>query len=233
MREHNLVLRAGPVLVGLALLSGCGGEELAPPFPEGSGQDAVDVSSYPEGPYGINIGSKIANYKFVGYSNAAVVNDALQEIHLSDFYNPDGNAVYAEEGREAQYGAGVAKPKALLIVVSSVWCGPCNYEADEVLPVKYEKHKPVGGEYLLQLADGPTPGAPAGQEELYRWTRKYDVNYPSAIDPSYKLGALFSADAFPANMIIDTRDMSIVEVVAGSPNASFWKKFEKVIDGTL
>ncbi|HSN97458.1 MAG TPA: hypothetical protein VLS89_04135 [Candidatus Nanopelagicales bacterium] len=213
-------------------ITGCAEDELAPPFPGESGQEAPDAAAYPAGPYGISVGSTIANYKFVGYINAMQVSDALQEIRLSDYYNPTGDAVYSDSPQEAQYGTGNPKPKALLIVVSSVWCGPCNYEAETVLPGEYAQHKPAGGEFLMQLADGPTPGEPAGQTDLYKWTLKYDVNYPSAIDPSYKLGALFNSDAFPANMIIDTRDMSIVEVIAGAPDAGFWNKFEQVLAGT-
>ncbi|AKT43377.1 TlpA family protein disulfide reductase [Chondromyces crocatus] len=232
MQKDELVRWAGVGAVGLSLLSGCVSEELAPPFPNGSGQDAIDVAAYPESPYGIRVGSTIANYKFVGYANASEVNDALQEIRLSDFYNPTGEDVYSDEGRDVQYGAGKAKPKALLIVVSSVWCGPCNYEAEKVLPDEYKRFAPHG-EFLLQLADGGTPGDPAKQRDLYNWTRKYKVDYPSAIDPSYKLGSLFNADAYPANMIVDTRDMSIVQVVSGSPSSGFWNTFQRVVDGTL
>lgn len=235
------------VLGAIALLSsGCtsgtgggdagggGGEQdkLAPAFPEGTGQQAANAKPYPDGPYGVGKGSIIANYKFVGYANSLKVNNALQQIELAEFYNPTGDALY-EEG--TVFEVGTPKPKALLIDVASVWCGPCNYEAGNILPDLYAKYKPMGGEFLGQLADGNTPGTAATTKSLYNWTSKYKVNYPDTIDPSYKLGALFSADAFPANFIIDTRTMKIKEILAGAPEVggSFWKTYEKVLAGTI
>lgn len=234
-------------LLGAIALMGCGAKgtgggdnsgdnggddgQLAPAFPEGTGQQAASTKPYPEGPYGVGKGTVIANYKFVGYANALKVNNALQQVELAAFYNPTGDGKF-EEGTVFEVGA--AKPKALLIDVASVWCGPCNYEAGNVLPALYKKYKPMGGEFLGQLADGATPGIAATTKSLYNWTTKYKVDYPDVIDPTYKLGALFAADAFPQNFIIDTRTMKIVEIIAGAPEAggSFWKTYEKVLAGT-
>ncbi|KYF73492.1 thioredoxin family protein [Sorangium cellulosum] len=174
----------------------------------------------------------IANYQFVGYANAYANNDTMQPIQLADFYNPTGTEVFPEG---SQYGAGEPKPKVLLIDVSSVWCGPCKIEAESVLPGLYEKYQPLGGEFLMQLADGRNPGEPAVALDLRRWTTQYDVKYPSAIDPSYKLGALFQADAFPANMLVRTQDMTIIEVVSGVPaeDSNFWRTFEQIMNGEI
>jgi hypothetical protein len=198
-----------------------------PTFPEGTGQPAATAALYPDGPYGIQTGSVIYNYQFVGFINAAEFREGMQLIALADFYNPTGAEVFPADSR---YGANKPKPKALLINVSSVWCGPCNYEAAEVLPGEYAKYKPLGGEFLLQLADGPDPSTPADPADLDRWTRRYRVDYPAAIDPSYKLGKFFSADAYPANMIVSTKDMKIVEVIAGTPDEAFWRKFEGILN---
>jgi hypothetical protein len=214
-------------------LVGCGGSEEAedpipaPPFPEGTGQPSATAALYPGGPYGIKTGSVIYNYQFVGFINAAEYREGMQQIQLADFYNPTGTEVFPADSR---YGANAPKPKALLINVSSVWCGPCNYEAAEVLPGEYVKYKPLGGEFLLQLADGPDYNTPAEPSDLDRWTRRYAVDYPATIDPAYKLGKLFSADAFPANMIVRTKDMTIVEVIAGTPDDAFWRKFEGILN---
>jgi hypothetical protein len=227
--------------LGVSLLSlvGCGEDDggvPAPVFPPGSGQLPNGAVAYPAGPYGVGVGSIIENYQFVGFANAMADTSAMQLIQLADFYNPTGEEVFPEG---SPYGAGEPKPKALLIDVSSVWCPPCNEEAKDVLPSLYEKYQPQGGEFLLQLADGPTRNVPAEPKHLYNWTLKYKVDYPAAIDPSYKLSSLFEADAFPANMIIKTKDMTIVEVISGSPTPGtaagniFWKIFEKVLSGEL
>ncbi len=241
MRQSTFALTGA--IVGAMALMGCNGSSgsgggdsgdgtLAPAFPDGTGQQAHGAKAYPAGPYGVGKGSIIANYKFVGYANAQKINNALQAIELADLYNPTGDGVF-EEGSVMEVGA--PKPKALLIDVASVWCGPCNYEADQVLPGLYAKYKPLGGEFLLNLADGVTPGTSATTKSLYNWTTKYKVDYPATIDPTYKLSALFDQDAYPANMIINLKTMEIVEVIAGAPEAgsSFWKKYEQVLNGQL
>lgn len=199
----------------------------APDFPANSGQPANGEAAYPPGPYGISQGSIIANYEFMGFPDPMANNTELVRIQLADFYNPTGTDVYPEG---SPYGAGKPKPKALLIDVASVWCGPCNEEAKSVLPVKHAELQPLGGEFLLQLADGPYSGTAATSKNLTNWTTKYDSGYPSAIDPTYKLAALFDSNAFPANMIINTRTMKIETVISGVPSDAFWTKFEKVLN---
>ena len=224
----------GVTAAAIALV-GCSNKEpenqIAPAFPDGTGQQAHNSKPYPAGPYGIGKGSIISNYKFVGYVNAMTDNVNLAEIEMAEFYNPTGDGVF-EEG--SVFPVGSPKPKALLIPVASVWCGPCNYEADSVLPGLYDKYKPLGGEILGQLADGPTPGKAATQKSLYNWVNKYDVTYPMTIDPGLQLGALFDQSAFPTNMIIDPRTMEIVEVIAGvaEEGGSFWQTFDNVLAGT-
>jgi AhpC/TSA family protein len=228
----------GSLVLGLTAalgLLGCTQEapvDSTPPFPGGTGQLPSGVSPYAPGPYGISKGSTVENFELVGFPNAISDTSGLRIIKLADFYNPTGTEVFPEG---SPYGAGEPKPKALLVVVSSVWCGPCNYEADEVLPGLYTNYQPKGGEFLLALADGPTAGVPAVSKNLFQWTTKYEVNYPSVIDPSNKLAALFEADAFPANIIVRTKDMKIMEVTSGAPPAgtTFWKTFEGILAGKL
>jgi len=235
MRHTIFAVLGAIALIGCDGASGQGGGDsgdgtLAPAFPDGTGQQAHGAKAYPPGPYGIGKGSIIANYKFLGYANSLKDASTLQPIELADFYNPTGDAVY-EEGTVFEVGA--KKPKVLLIDVASVWCGPCNQEAADVLPGLYQKYKPLGGEFLSNLADGGTPGIAATSKNLHAWSSKYDVDYPIVIDPTYKLSALFDQDAFPTNMIIDTKTMSVVMVIAGAPapGGSFWKAYEKILNG--
>ncbi len=213
----------------------------APEFPANSGQAAKPTIAYPAGPYGINVGSIAPDFEWKGFQNALVQNDVanMQTIRLSDFYNPHvaddtyAPASPAEDDRlhtSELYGAGTPKPKALAVDIASVWCGPCKAEAETVLPPLYIKYQPQGGEFLLQLGDGATGGKAATPKDLYTWTKKYQVNFPSTIDPDYKLGELFAKNAWPANVIIDTRTMKIVYAIAGVPNATYWAKFESVLN---
>ena len=84
---------------------------------------------------------------------------------------------------------------------------------------------------LLQLGDGATQGKAAAPKDLVNWTKKYKVDFPSTIDPDYKLGELFAANAWPANAMIDTRTMKIFVIIAGVPDDAYWTKFEKVLKG--
>jgi hypothetical protein len=220
-------------ILGCAALigAGCEGdtapvEEEAPPFPEGQGQDPNLGIAYPGGPYGVNLGSVVQNFKFVGFPRPESQTDDAFNIQLADFYNPSGEDVWPEG---SPYGAGTPKPKALWIIVSAVWCGPCNAEAKDTLPGKYDEYAPQGVEFLLNLADGPTPGVPAEFKHLDSWVGKYETKFPAVIDPSYKLSALFQQNAFPTNMLVDTTTMEIVEVVAGPPTSTFYGQLEDIL----
>lgn len=198
----------------------------APPaFVDSTGEAKSEVA-YPSGPYGVGVGSIIQNYDFIGYADAVANTATMQAISLGDFYNPhafdasyqpaagqpDDRLVATGTGYEL---AGKLKPTVLLVQVASVWCGPCNQEAADVLPPKHALYAPCGGEFLLNLADGPTSGVSATPKSLYNWTKQYDVNYPAAIDPEYRLGALFVQSVYPQNMIVDTTTMKILAIFPG------------------
>ncbi|MFO0549259.1 MAG: TlpA family protein disulfide reductase [Polyangiaceae bacterium] len=221
------VTLACAVAASTVALAGC--DEEAPPFPEGQGQSSNPSARYPQGPYGIEKGSVIQNYKFVGFPDPLADKENAVEIQLADFYNPSGDELY-EAG--SKYGEGTPKPRALLINIAAVWCGPCQFESKEILPEEYEKYRPRGAQFLLELADGPNVGEPAEFSHLVSWTTKYKTAWPSAIDPSYKLSALFEADAFPANILIDTSTMEIVSVVAGVPESGddFFKSLDALLE---
>lgn len=254
IRTVGVLFTAVTALAALAS-SSCGGgtsdptvvqlppaDHAAPGFASGQGQPKIGTVAYPAGPYGISKGSVVENYQFLGFANASVMNDpaAMQNVMLADFYNPHADdPTYAPAdastddrlyGPDSPYGAGTPKPRVLLIDVASVWCPPCNEEAKTTLPGKHLKYKPCGGEFLLQLADSATPGVAALPADLVRWDNRYKVDYPSSLDPSSKLAALFSQDAFPSNLIIDTRTMKIIDVEAGIPPASFWTKYEATMN---
>jgi hypothetical protein len=231
MNLSTALRRTMAVGLSLAALSaGCAGETIeedAPPFPEGQGQSPNVGARYPAGPFGIEKGSISENYKFIGFPDPSKDKSALREIQLADFYNPTGDEVWPADS----IYAGKKKPKALLIVVSAVWCGPCQYENAEILPDEYAKYNPLGAEFFLLLADGPTVGKPAETKHLINWTTKYNTAWPAVLDPGSKLSALFEADAFPANLLIDTTTMEIVDVVAGVPEqgSSFYVALEGLL----
>ncbi|HVK64874.1 MAG TPA: TlpA disulfide reductase family protein [Polyangium sp.] len=217
-------------------LIGCGSDEgdgnVTPGFPDQTGQlpRGSWALPYPAGPFGISKGSIAQNYELIGFPNAKEkIGDGVRFISFAEFYNPTGDGVFPEN---SVFPAGTPKPKALAIIISASWCGPCQYEAAEVLPGLRAEYNPIGGEFLLALAEGIS-GSPATPDDLTKWVKKFAVDYPSVTDPGGKLAALWESDSFPANIIINTRTMEIVHTYAGPPPATYWKTFEKVIAGTL
>lgn len=232
---RNDVLLRGLVL-GLAVFVGAVGcaddGDQTPGFTPKTGQTprGTEQVAYPAGPYGIAVGSTVPNYEFAGFVNAMESTASMQAISLADFYNPSGSDVYSET---SQYGAGKPKPKALLVILSAGWCEPCKQEAATVLPGKYADLHPQGGEFLLTLADGAQYGVTAVGKDLYNWTMKFDVSYPAVIDPASQMSAITSQDAFPANVMIRTKDMKIMRSFTSAPDASDWAYFQKIIDDVL
>lgn len=217
------------VLVGSILLGASGCDVEVPPFPAGQGQLKAAVT-YPAGPYGVTKGSVITNFVLSGFVDPSVNADpaALVPITLGDFYNPTGDEVYPAG---SVHGEGKPKPKALLIDIGAVWCTPCQYEAKVILPKLYEQYKPLGAEFLFDLADGATNGVAATPKELVTWVTKYKSHFPCALDPDRKLGASFNTDSFPVNMVVDTRTMQIADIIPGIPDeeGAFFKTLEALL----
>ena len=105
----------------------------------------------------------------------------------------------------------------LSLDVASVWCGPCNDEAMCVVPALHKRYAACGGQFMLQLADGPSQGVSAVPKDLVNWSEAYGVNFPAAIDPEYKTEVIWAAEAFPENILFDTTTMTILNRIAGVP----------------
>lgn len=239
--QHKVLLGCFALLLASAV-AGCSDDRLESSSPTGeANQPASGPTDYPAGPYGTSKGSVVARYQFKGFQSPHVESGSMQAIQLADFYNPhadDPGYAPADPTQDDRlfpegslYGSRAPKPKALSISVSSVWCGACQKEAKLVLPGKHLLYKPLGGEFLVQLNDGPAPGHAASQQDLLGWTTKFQVNFPATIDPSRQLDALFVMAAYPTNIILDTRTMRIVEVVPGVPNEAYWNLFRDTLLG--
>jgi hypothetical protein len=211
-----------------SLVAGCQSGSGDPPEPlDGSGIDVEE--GYPEPPYGTTIGSVIQSFSFEGYVNPAtgIGADALVTIELAQLHNPTGEGLY---GEGSPFGEGNPLPKALMVNVSAVWCGPCKEEAATILPAEYDALAPRGMELVSVLTDSLEPGVPATVGDLDGWVTLFGSDYPSVIDPDYQMGTLFDTSQYPGNFIIDTRTMTIVEVLVGKPGASFFDKLDELLD---
>jgi hypothetical protein len=223
MRIEALLSVASVSAIAFGLL-GCSS---TPPPPFAGGGEVASAPVYPPGPFGTGVGSQVENFDFVGYANPKADHKTMQLIQFADFYNPHAfdttykPASTAEDDRlfppGSQYGEGQPKPTVLSVDIASVWCGPCNAEADCVVPSLHKRYAPCGGEFMLQLADGHTVGTAAVPNELEAWAFDYGVDFPAAIDPEYKTEIIWAASAFPENILIDLTNMTIIDRIAGVP----------------
>jgi len=231
-------------------------------FADGQGQAAVEQAAYADtADWGVTVGTAIPNWAFVGFANSEnPALQGLQQISLSDFYNPHGYeyAACVKGGATdcaskfpdavfpagSPFGEGQPKPRALSVGQSAVWCGPCNNEAKLLLPGKAKEYLAKGGQFMIALVDGPKQGVPATYKDISNWTNKYEVAYPLLTDPNDFLPQLFPP-SLPSNGIIRTSNMHIEMVIAGAPesptgalckqypneeNCKYWEEFDKVIE---
>jgi hypothetical protein len=180
-------------------------------------------AAYPVGPFGDAVGSVIRNYKFRGFARPQDGDFSGQTIQMADFYNPTGAEMHAAE---SMYGA-KPKPKAVLIVIAAGWCEPCKHEAREILPGEYAQFAPQGAEFLTIMAEDPSSNQP-DLVDLSKWTNAYDSLWPSVVDGQFKFFALAEEPAFPANILVETKTMTIVDRVAGADPAIF-SKMEQIL----
>ena len=202
-----------------------------PPIPLPGSGGVVTGQAYPEGPYGATVGKVVKNFIFPGYQRPrnGLGETFHGEVPLGDFFNPTSEGVFPDD---SLYDPGQPLPRALVINVSAVWCGPCKFEAQNTLPDEYEHFKPLGAEIMMVLLDSGKPGEPASFNDLDNWLTSYDSAYPSVIDPENQIGTLIDTSAFPSHFIIDTRDMTIVESIPGSPQDAFWETLETLLAET-
>jgi len=220
---------------------GCAAEtpdEVAPEFAADQGtpelyNPATDAD-YPAGPFGYEVGDIIPNYAFVGYPTYTGGTPGLYHpVYMADYYNPTGQGTFAVD---SPYGPNKPKPVALNLVMSSGWCGPCQVEAADILPPKFELLAPAG-HFTSILIDGYEGGVPADFEALDAWSDSFLPAFTQVIDPKSQVMPHYYP-AYPGSLIIDTRTMQIVLVEVGQlptatdPDQEFWDIFDEVIAGT-
>jgi hypothetical protein len=156
---------------------------------------------YPCGPYGYAAGTIIENLEFVG----------KRDDNASGFTEATDQAIVM------QLSDVVADPaiQVLMIDICPVWCGPCNLDQPGLVQM-YNDYKPGGHvEFYAVLPQDVVPGNPADLQDLDRWGGRYRLPYPIGIDPTQKTNPYNPIAAYPAHVVIRTRDMKIAWVGNG------------------
>jgi hypothetical protein len=189
-------------------------------------ETAQPQAAYPEGPYGLAIGSVVPNLKFYGWHNPQVSADPnhLEEIDFAQFYNPTGQDTWPADG---SYRPGEPKPKVLWVDISAQWCSACQAESKTELKSLYAKYQPMGAELLLELIEDQD-GGPAKPANLLMWTNAYKTAWPAIVDPTRQMFTLAVPGSYPGNLLIDTRTMKLIARVgdAPPPNDPFFTTLE-------
>ena len=183
----------------------------------------------PVGAGTVTEGRVLFNYEFEGYVDPAsrgVGEDLRETLSICDFYNPTGDGVFNDDSPFA----GQAKPKALMVNVSAVWCQPCKLEASEILPEEYELYNPRGLEILMVLADAQSQGVAAGFEDLELWVNAFTVHYIGSVDEGRDFTNQFNSGQFPSNVLVDARTLEVVRNIPGLPGDDFFTQVEQLLE---
>lgn len=239
--------RWGIRLAGLAaqaaLLAGCSSQPLDAATSDGSagstapggspsaagsagvspgGSAAVDApdyqkQDYPAGPYGIGLHATLENFGFLGWRDPVASNydeNALEEVRLGEFYDPDGSK----------------NIKLIWINASAVWCTVCRAEMTDIRDNQVNQaFKPRGVQLIVTLFEDNKSG-PARPLDLHNWgnASQYAIDFPLLLDPSFKLGAFFTSDATPLNMLVDARTMKVIDATMGY-SLDYWQQVDKLL----
>ena len=189
------------------LAAGCSG-----PLVDDTPNQMPNAVNYPKGPYGYVQGSTIQNIHFVGKNemgdqNAGAYSGiSMMPVQLADFYNDSSTKYVALSGVAG-------------------WCSPCNQEQAEV-PNLQAKYEPMGVKFFEAMMQGynEQTGAPATENDINRWQTAHHLEVGIGTDPGNEIFQYADLSAFPVNMVIRTRDMSIVYMNVG---------YDPNLDGTL
>jgi hypothetical protein len=203
--------------LGALCLAGCGSSSGGGGTSEDPGGNELNTDNL--NPYGIayptdNLGnqkrqdtiagSRMRNYKFAqGFRFPASTGETAQTpqpVKLADFYDPHGESKY----------------KLIHLVVSAVWCNPCNVETEELQDVS--EGELAKGVVTIQFLNEDMNHNPAKLTDLEGWIQKHGIDsFNQVLDPNNAFGAFFDQAAIPWNAYLDARTMEILDSYQGGP----------------
>lgn len=206
--------------------SGAGGSDAggsAGTSAQGGGAQGI---VYPKSGFGYAVGTVIEDLSFQGVPNPAALGfvsaPSAVKMSMHDFYNPKNDPAKAFDP---------AKPTALVVVIAALWCGPCGTETQTITGTAskpgYHDYWKDKGVMFMQTVYQNDAGEPAEFKDLDFWTKKYNVQFTSVIDPGAKFDAYFPTPGFPHALIVDLTTMKIAFADSGGdfgPNNSILKQ---------
>jgi len=172
---------------------------------------------YPTGPYGTGVHATLENFAFLGWRDPVASNydvDKLERVQLSEFYNPDGRS----------------NVKLIWINASAVWCGVCRGEMEDIKANGVRAAFGPRGVQLIGTLFEDNKAGPARPLDLHNWGSlpSHSIDFPLLLDPGFKLGAFFTSDATPLNMLVDARTMKVLDATMGY-SADYWQRVDRLL----
>jgi hypothetical protein len=178
---------------------------------------AYTKQAYPAGPYGVGVHATLENFAFLGWSDPVAADydvTKMEEVRVGDYYDPDGSK----------------NIRLIWINASAVWCSVCRAEMTDIRDNGiHAKFGPRGVQMIVTLFEDNKSG-PAKPLDLHNWgdQKQYAIDFPLLLDPSFKLGAFFTSDATPLNMLVDARTMKVIDATMGY-SSDYWQRIDKLL----
>jgi hypothetical protein len=186
---------------------------------EGGSAGGVDYQKqdYPPGPYGTGVNATLENYAFLGWRDpvaAGYDQSQLEQVHLSEYYDPTGSKGL----------------KLIWINASAVWCSVCRAEMRDIKNNGVHSEFAAKGVQLVVTLFEDNKSGPARPLDLHNWgsVPEHSIDFPLLLDPGFKLGAFFTSDATPLNMLVDARTMRVVDATMGY-STDYWQGVDKLL----
>jgi hypothetical protein len=172
---------------------------------------------YPPGPYGTGTGATLENLGFRGWRDPVAANydlARLESVYLADFYNPDGRS----------------NTRYLWINASAVWCSVCRAEMQDIKNNGINAVFGAKGVQLIVTLFEDNDSGPATPLDLKRWGEvpAHAIDFPLLLDPGFKLGAFFTSDATPLNLLVDATTMQVVDASMGY-SSDYWQRVDELL----
>jgi len=182
---------SAPLLLAALGLAGCGSDTTPPannPVDAGvvadtgtaPATDAGPTQTYPAGPYGSRVGA---------------------------LFEPFGLTACNREGADASWRfdqSGFWDNQLTIIMISAMWCIPCQNEAMQVERELVQRYEGRGVRFVQVLVQDPQRRA-INNSQCNTWVNRYQLSFPVLMDPQFITQPFVPMAAFPGNVIVDRR----------------------------
>lgn len=118
------------------------------------------------------------------------------------------------------------KGKVILLVFSSMWCGPCRAETPKLMEI-YNTYKERGLE-VIQVLSEDEDGNPVDLSDLARWIKDLGAGFTVLGDPDDSTFDTYNVSGIPLNIVIN-REFIISYRISGFDEALIVQRIEEAL----